>query len=83
MFDSVQRIIHNDLQCVLVHDAVYVMLTNPKFINVEWSSNPVNDMIADSVLSVILQIEVNPATNSLIGNYIHFICTLNRILTQK
>jgi hypothetical protein len=43
-----------------VHDAVSVEHTSTSSITLEWNANPVNDMLADSVLAVILQLESNP-----------------------
>lgn len=44
-------------------DAVTLRKSAPGLVELEWSSNPVNDLVADSVLSVILQTLSNPTTS--------------------
>jgi len=44
-----------------VHEAVKIEHSGPS-VSLEWDANPVNDMLADSVLAVILQLESNPRT---------------------
>jgi hypothetical protein len=43
--------------------SVFVFAESPTIVVLEWSSNAVNDMLADSILAIMLQIEANPATN--------------------
>mmetsp|Transcript_13034 Transcript_13034/g.45844 ORF Transcript_13034/g.45844 Transcript_13034/m.45844 type:complete len:741 (-) Transcript_13034:420-2642(-) len=48
---------------IRILDAVTVRKTAINMIQLEWASNPVNDLVADSVLSVVLQTLSNPTTN--------------------
>ena len=43
-------------------DAVTLRKAAPGLVQLEWSSNPVHDMVADAVLSVIMQTMSNPVT---------------------
>lgn len=43
-----------------VHDAVTIEHTSTSSISLEWNANPVSDMLADSVLALVLQLESNP-----------------------
>merc|ERR1712100_701751 len=63
-----KKLEYKNLQSLLVSESIYVMLANTTYVRLEWDSNPVNDMLADSVLSLILQIQANPSTQSLIQN---------------
>jgi hypothetical protein len=48
---------------VVVHDAVEVIEgdgTGGKCVQLEWKSNPVNDMIADSLVALLMNVETNP-----------------------
>jgi len=58
MFDSV---IQENKGSIRVHEAVKIEHSGPS-VSLEWDANPVNDMLADSVLAVILQLESNPRT---------------------
>lgn len=49
------------------------LIPHDSSIQLEWESNPLNDMIADSIITVILQAEISPA--SVKGNYILTIAT--------
>ena len=44
-------------------DAVTLRKSAPGLVELEWSSNPVHDLVADAVLSVILQTLSNPSTS--------------------
>ena len=46
---------------ISVLDAVTVRKADVGVVEVEWASNPINDLVADSVLSVILQTLSSPA----------------------
>lgn len=43
-----------------VHGAVKVSKRDKVSVTLEWKSNPVNDMIADSLMALIMNIEANP-----------------------
>jgi len=48
---------------ILVLDAVKVRKADVGVVEIEWASNPVSDIVADSVLSVILQTLSSPGTS--------------------
>lgn len=51
------------LQSILVYDTVKVTQTEEgDALVLEWKGNGVNDMIADSVLAIVLQAESSPAS---------------------
>mmetsp|Transcript_16116 Transcript_16116/g.62848 ORF Transcript_16116/g.62848 Transcript_16116/m.62848 type:complete len:687 (+) Transcript_16116:16-2076(+) len=66
MYEGVKRTKHDDVEALLVHDSIIVAASHKSYLHLKWSSSPVTDLVADSVLSVILQIEGNPATQALI-----------------
>ena len=81
MFDNIKKTEHKKVPTLVVNDIVFVMVAHAKYVRIEWESTPVNDMLADSVVSLILQIEANPATHTLIRTFIlpaythsHFPC---------
>lgn len=43
-----------------VHSTLVLSLRSAKSVLLEWESSPIHDMIADSVISVIVQIASNP-----------------------
>ena len=68
MYDSVEKKEHKKFpEALFVSESVYVLYDakKGKYLHVEWQCDPVNDMLADSIVSLILQIEVNPATHTL------------------
>lgn len=70
MFDDVKKTKHKDLVSLVVSGIVTIMCANTTYVRVEWDSSPVNDMLADSVVSLILQLESNPATDVLIRKFL-------------
>ncbi|KAG0293919.1 Cleavage and polyadenylation specificity factor subunit 3 [Dissophora globulifera] len=64
MFGKIQELERdiNKLQRVRIFDTVDVKEYNVNHVLLEWTGNSVNDMVADSVLAVILNIESSPAS---------------------
>jgi len=62
MFEEVTPITEEDKIGVQVHDTVQVTRSSPSHVTLYWISNPVNDLITDSIVAIILQISQNPAT---------------------
>ncbi|KAF9438809.1 Cleavage and polyadenylation specificity factor subunit 3 [Entomortierella beljakovae] len=64
MFGKIQELDHdiNKLERVRIFDTVDVKEYNANHVLLEWTGNSVNDMVADSVLAVILNIESSPAS---------------------
>ena len=72
MYDNIESITRKNFKTLKIHDDVYVMAVHSDYLTIEWDSNPVNDMLADSIVSLILQIEANIATHALIGFFFLF-----------
>jgi len=55
--------------CVIVHKVVScTLLKKPSaHVQLEWESNPVNDMIADSVTALLLSLQANPGAAKAVG----------------
>ncbi|KAG0034840.1 Cleavage and polyadenylation specificity factor subunit 3 [Podila clonocystis] len=64
MFGKLQELERdvNKLETVRIFDTVDVKEHNVNHVMLEWTGNSVNDMVADSVLAVILNIESSPAS---------------------
>eukprot|EP01121_Diplochlamys_sp_Union-15-3_P014906 TRINITY_DN4819_c0_g1_i2.p1 TRINITY_DN4819_c0_g1~~TRINITY_DN4819_c0_g1_i2.p1 ORF type:complete len:235 (+),score=33.50 TRINITY_DN4819_c0_g1_i2:195-899(+) len=62
LYDGVDDIARDSKPSLLVHDSIYVITESRDKVTLEWVSNPVNDMLADSIVAVILQIESNPSS---------------------
>eukprot|EP01135_Chromosphaera_perkinsii_P010630 Nk52_evm30s2192 gene=Nk52_evmTU30s2192 len=68
MFGTVKRlkvegmpgVSKGDEQSILVMEVVTIKTKGEYSVTVEWTANSVNDMIADSVMAVVLQVESNP-----------------------
>ena len=69
MYDNMETITRKNFKTLKIHECIYVMAAHADYLTIEWESNPVNDMLADSIVSLILQIEANLATHTLIGFY--------------
>ena len=67
---------HKNFKTVKIHECIYLMAAHADYLIMEWESNPVNDMVADSIVSLVLQIEANLATHTLIGYFLPFSCQL-------
>ena len=72
LLDACLRQTYHDIEPKLRNDfytldvcsgSVFVIAEAPSIVVLEWNSNAVNDMLADSILAIMLQIEANPATN--------------------
>eukprot|EP01112_Ceratiomyxa_fruticulosa_P019714 TRINITY_DN6513_c0_g1_i2.p1 TRINITY_DN6513_c0_g1~~TRINITY_DN6513_c0_g1_i2.p1 ORF type:complete len:794 (-),score=177.10 TRINITY_DN6513_c0_g1_i2:48-2429(-) len=64
LYDGISLKNNNEQPCLVIHNCVNVIQpANQNHVIVEWSSNPVNDMIADSVVAMILQTEGNPSSD--------------------
>eukprot|EP01129_Flabellula_baltica_P009983 TRINITY_DN4166_c0_g1_i1.p1 TRINITY_DN4166_c0_g1~~TRINITY_DN4166_c0_g1_i1.p1 ORF type:complete len:720 (-),score=143.48 TRINITY_DN4166_c0_g1_i1:152-2311(-) len=44
----------------VVYDSVTVVLSTDEYIELKWESSPINDMIADSIITLVLQVSQNP-----------------------
>jgi len=62
MFEEVTPITEEDKTGVQVHDTVQVTRTSPNHVTLYWVSNPVNDLISDSIVAIILQLSQNPTS---------------------
>lgn len=51
----------SDCNAVQVQSTVYIVYSSQTEVTLNWVSSPVNDMIADSLLAIILSINLNPA----------------------
>uniref|UniRef100_A0A6B2KZ24 Beta-Casp domain-containing protein n=1 Tax=Arcella intermedia TaxID=1963864 RepID=A0A6B2KZ24_9EUKA len=64
MFDDVKDSTFDDKLALQVHDSLYVVCTSSTAVTLEWVANPVLDMLSDSIVSIIFQINANPASYS-------------------
>eukprot|EP00242_Pyramimonas_sp_CCMP2087_P007356 CAMPEP_0198208964 /NCGR_PEP_ID=MMETSP1445-20131203/12302_1 /TAXON_ID=36898 /ORGANISM="Pyramimonas sp., Strain CCMP2087" /LENGTH=702 /DNA_ID=CAMNT_0043882573 /DNA_START=71 /DNA_END=2176 /DNA_ORIENTATION=- len=62
IFDAVSIGEKRDLQCVHVSSVVSVLQQTADYVVVEWSADPIADMVADSVLATLLQLDEDPST---------------------
>jgi len=62
MYENLELSSFNEQQTVKILGMVTVSSTPQSQVIVEWNSNPINDMVADSVISMILYVESNPAS---------------------
>eukprot|EP01113_Clastostelium_recurvatum_P039058 TRINITY_DN5921_c0_g1_i1.p1 TRINITY_DN5921_c0_g1~~TRINITY_DN5921_c0_g1_i1.p1 ORF type:complete len:456 (+),score=43.02 TRINITY_DN5921_c0_g1_i1:186-1553(+) len=63
MFDEIVQENKEGLQKLIIFGCVSLShVPTENQITVEWESNPINDMIADSAISILLQLESNPAS---------------------
>jgi len=61
MYDQVVLTTVSDCIAIQVHNIVYLVYSSTTELSLNWVSSPINDMIADSLLSIILNITQNPA----------------------
>jgi len=61
MFEEIKETQYDDVLAIKVHEALYVINSSSSYVTLDWVSNPVTDMIADSIVAIILQINQNPA----------------------
>jgi cleavage and polyadenylation specificity factor subunit 3 len=54
--------VFNAINVFTSHESEDANVTGEFRVTLEWDSNPVNDMIADSVLALILQADTSPAS---------------------
>jgi cleavage and polyadenylation specificity factor subunit 3 len=67
IFDEVQLSTSPDnLPLIKVHGNIGVEQTSASQVTLQWESNPVNDMIADSIVALLLQLESNPKSFKII-----------------
>jgi len=62
MYEEVEETTFDDKASVRVHNILYVVLTSDVEVTLDWNSSPINDMIADSIAAIILQINQNPSS---------------------
>jgi len=62
MFEEIKQITLDENVALQIHDALYVIHSANSYVTLDWVSTPVNDMISDSILAIILQINQNPAS---------------------
>jgi len=60
VFQEAKETTITDKMAVQVHDTVNVVLVAQNALELSWVSSPVNDMVSDAVLAIILQININP-----------------------
>jgi len=60
MFEEIKQTTFDDNVALHIHDTIYVIHTSTTSVTLDWVSNPVNDMISDSIVAIILQINQNP-----------------------
>jgi len=60
IFDDVTLGEKKDLLCVQVSNVVTILQQAAEYVVVEWSSDPIADMVADSVLATLLQLDMDP-----------------------
>jgi len=60
MFQDAKETTIRDKMAVQVQDTITIVYLSQSSVEVNWVSSPVNDMISDAVLSMILQINLNP-----------------------
>lgn len=62
MYEGVESSVDKENKEVLrVYDALTISVHPNTHVVFEWTANPVNDMIADSALALVLQLESNPS----------------------
>jgi len=60
MFEEIKQTTFDDNVAIQVHDSIYVIHSATTYVTIDWVSNPVNDMISDSIVAIIFQINQNP-----------------------
>ncbi|EGG16071.1 beta-lactamase domain-containing protein [Cavenderia fasciculata] len=58
--ESINNNNNNNNPILKIYNSIIITLFAPTHVIIEWESNPVNDMISDSVIALISQIETNP-----------------------
>ena len=58
---KVEQIIHNGKPALRLFDGAVMVCQDRSAVIIEWLSNPMNDMFADAVLVVVLEVESNPS----------------------
>jgi len=61
MYSDVIETTVSDCIAIQVHSTVYLVYSSTTEISLNWVSNPVHDIIADSILAIVLNINQNPA----------------------
>jgi len=61
-YEDVVSEVKKDLEAITVGGKVVVMHQSAEHVVMEWESDPMSDMIADSIVAVVLQLEENPGT---------------------
>lgn len=62
VYESVVETTVDDKLALFVHAVLYLVLTSDTELVMEWTSSPVNDMVADSIASLILYMGANPSS---------------------
>eukprot|EP00959_Pyramimonas_sp_CCMP1952_P461622 9481886-Pyramimonas_sp.AAC.1 len=62
IFDHVTVKEKRDLSCVQVSDVVSILQQTAEYVVMEWSADPIADMVADAVLATLLQLDDDPST---------------------
>eukprot|EP01132_Coremiostelium_polycephalum_P004064 gene4064-5088_t len=70
LYDDIQESMQEDRPVITIYNEVTITQTVGTSVSLEWHSNPVNDMISDSIIAIILQIESNPLSIKVKANSI-------------
>jgi cleavage and polyadenylation specificity factor subunit 3 len=59
---SEPRLVKTMVDAVRIHDSVVAARVSERQLLIEWPSNAVNDMLADSIVSMIMHVQTNPSS---------------------
>jgi len=79
MYDSIEEETKNEKPSLKIYD-VEVVYNVPNHLVIEWTSNPVSDMIADSIVAGVLQLESNPTITTTLSKNSEESSRLNALL---
>jgi len=61
MYDQIEETTKHKKSALKIHEKVFLThFANERYLALEWEADPVNDMIADSVIAIVSQTELNP-----------------------
>ena len=55
MYDDIEETIHEEKPAIKICNALTIMYVSKESLLLEWNSDPVNDMVADSIISLLMQ----------------------------
>ncbi|KAM3318553.1 hypothetical protein ACQJBY_035986 [Aegilops geniculata] len=56
IYESVESSTEEDVPVLTVHERVAIRLDSERYVTLQWSSDPISDMVSDSVVAMILNI---------------------------